>query len=72
MEAEADKLVKQANKLSSPALLTLRLKGDWEQATPLYEKAAGLYRVRAACVFASVLCLRQSSKFSSRHKCVTV
>lgn len=44
-EADADKLMKQAKKLSEPSLLTMRLKGDWEQATPLYEKAAGLYRV---------------------------
>lgn len=44
-EAEADKLVKQANKLSSPGLLAMRLRGDWEQATPLYEKAASMYKV---------------------------
>lgn len=45
-EADADKLMKQANKLAAPSLLAMRMRGEWEQATPLYEKAASIYRVR--------------------------
>lgn len=52
-EADADKLMKQAKKLSEPSLLTMRLKGDWEQATPLYEKAAGLYRVNGPLTYST-------------------
>ena len=48
MTAEGDKLMKQANKLSAPALLAMRMRGDWEQATPLYEKAAVLFK--AGCL----------------------
>jgi hypothetical protein len=44
--AEAQKLVKEANKLSNPSVLGFRLKGDWMSSTPLYERAALLFRVR--------------------------
>ncbi len=43
--AEADKLCKEATKLSAPSFLSFRLKGEWERATPLWERAAMLYRV---------------------------
>ena len=43
---EADKLLKEANKLRNPSFLGFRVKGDWTQATPLFERAALLYRVR--------------------------
>ena len=46
---EADKLMKQARKLSSPSMLSLRMRGDWEQATPLFEKAGAQYKVSAEC-----------------------
>ena len=45
--AEADKLMKQARKLSSPSMLGLRMRGDWEQATPLFERAGTQYKVQA-------------------------
>lgn len=44
--AEADKLMKKANKLYAPSLLDFRLKPDWEAACPLFEKAALAYKVR--------------------------
>ena len=43
--AEADKLMKQADKHCNPSFFSMRIKGDWEQATPLYERAAKLYKV---------------------------
>jgi hypothetical protein len=42
---EAEKLCKEATKLTTPSLLSFRLKGEWEQATPLWERAAMLFRV---------------------------
>lgn len=57
---EAEKLLKQANKLWAPSLLDLRLKPDWEGAAPLYEKAALAFRVgstASACANASA-CMR--------------
>lgn len=41
---EGDKLLKEANKLCSPSMLSLRFKPDWEQAGPLLERAAVAYR----------------------------
>lgn len=41
---EADKLYNEAVKLSTPSLLRMRLTGEWEQATPLFERAAMLYK----------------------------
>ena len=35
---------KQASKLSAPTFLGIRMKGDWPNATPLYEKAALLFQ----------------------------
>ena len=43
--AEADKLMKQAQKLCDPSFLSMRIKADWEQAQPLFEKAAKTYKV---------------------------
>ena len=43
--ADADKAWKAASKLTSASFLSFRLKSDWEQAAPLYEKAANSYRV---------------------------
>lgn len=42
---EADKLYKEANKLAAPSPWTLRLHSDWLGATPLFERAAMLYKV---------------------------
>ena len=44
--AEAESIVKEATRLSAPSFLGMRLKGDWTQATPMFERAALLYRVR--------------------------
>mmetsp|Transcript_34077 Transcript_34077/g.73813 ORF Transcript_34077/g.73813 Transcript_34077/m.73813 type:complete len:332 (+) Transcript_34077:18-1013(+) len=46
MTEEARKLVKKAAKLLQPSMLALRMKPDWDQATPLFEEAA---RVFARC-----------------------
>jgi len=43
---EAQKLLRDANKLANPSFLGIRMKGDWINATPLYERAATLFRVR--------------------------
>ena len=45
-EAEGDNLWKAAKKYTSPSVLSFRMKSDWEQAGPLYEKAATCFRVR--------------------------
>jgi len=45
--ADADKLMKQANKLCDPSFFSMRIKADWEQAQPIYEKAAKLYKVKS-------------------------
>lgn len=44
--AEAQSVLKEATKLSAPSFLGMRLKGDWSQATPMFERAALLFRVR--------------------------
>ena len=44
--ADADKLMKQANKHCDPSFFSMRIKADWEQAQPLYERAAKIYKVR--------------------------
>ena len=46
---EAEKLWSEATKLTTPSLLSFRLKSEWEQATPLLERAGMLFKV----------CLRQ-------------
>jgi|688.fasta_scaffold1387547_1 hypothetical protein len=43
--AEAQSILKEATKLSAPSFLGMRLKGDWMQATPMFERAALLFRV---------------------------
>ncbi|KAK9835464.1 hypothetical protein WJX74_000594 [Apatococcus lobatus] len=43
---DADKLFKKASKLCTPSLLHLRLSFDWEQATPMFERAAAIYRTK--------------------------
>ncbi|GAX79007.1 hypothetical protein CEUSTIGMA_g6447.t1 [Chlamydomonas eustigma] len=43
-EKEADKLLKKANKETVPSLLDFRFSADWEQAAPLYERAAVIYK----------------------------
>lgn len=47
--SEADALVKEATRLTSPSLWAMRMKGDWAQATPLFERAALLYRQVGDC-----------------------
>lgn len=44
MGSEADKLYKEATKLTTPSLLRFRLAGEWEQATPMFERAGMLYK----------------------------
>ena len=43
---EAKALLAEATKLSSPKVLGFRLKGEWSQATPIFERAGLLFRVR--------------------------
>jgi hypothetical protein len=43
--SEAQAILKEATKLSAPSFLGMRLKGDWTQATPMFERAALLFRV---------------------------
>ena len=47
-EKSADKLMKQAEKCIRPAVMSMRFKPDWDEAYPLFEKAAVQYRVRNA------------------------
>lgn len=42
---DADKLMKKANKYCDPSFLSMRIKADWEQAQPMYERAAKIYKV---------------------------
>lgn len=42
--AEADKLMKKANKHCDPSFFSMRIKADWEQAQPMYERAAKIYK----------------------------
>jgi len=44
--SEAESLFKEATKLSTSSFLGMRLKGEWARATPLFERAGLLYRVR--------------------------
>jgi hypothetical protein len=44
--AEAEKLMKKAQKYWQPSLMDFRLKPDWEAACPLLEKAGLAFRVR--------------------------
>ena len=44
-EKTADKLMKQAEKLLRPSIASFRMKPDWDQAFPLFEKAALQYQV---------------------------
>lgn len=46
--AEAEKLYKEAVKLTTPSLLSLRMRGEWERATPLLERAAMLFKVNVS------------------------
>jgi len=43
--AEAQSIYKEAMKLSAPSFIGMRLKGDWIQSTPMFERAALLFRV---------------------------
>ena len=45
---EAEKLYQEAVKLTTPSLLSLRMRGEWERATPLWERAAMMFKVRPA------------------------
>ena len=44
-EAEGDKFFNKAEKFVKPSVMSLRVKADWDSAGPLYEQAAGCYRV---------------------------
>lgn len=41
---EAEKLYQEAVKLTTPSLLSFRMRGEWERATPLWERAAMLFK----------------------------
>lgn len=45
-EKDADKMVKEAKSLCGPSFFGLRFKPDWENASPLLEKAALAYKVQ--------------------------
>lgn len=45
-ESEGDKQMKAAAKLCQPSFLSFRLAADWDQATPLFERAALNFKVR--------------------------
>lgn len=42
---EADALMKEANGLCQPSIWAFRLGADWEQATPLFERAGHIFKV---------------------------
>lgn len=63
-EKEADKMIKEAKGLCQPSVFNLRLKADWEQATPLYEKAALIYKVRP---FETLSKLNSSNQLTTQH-----
>ena len=44
--SEGDKQMAAAGKLCQPSFLSFRLAADWDQATPLFERAALNYKVR--------------------------
>jgi hypothetical protein len=44
-EKEADGLMKKAEKLLRPSVMAMRMKPDWDDAIPLFEKAAQQYKV---------------------------
>jgi hypothetical protein len=46
-EIAADKLMKEAEKALKPSVMSMRLKPKWDEAYPLFEKAAMQYKVRA-------------------------
>ena len=48
--ADADKLMKKANKYCDPSFFSMRIKADWEQAQPMYERAAKIYKVLQHCL----------------------
>jgi len=50
--SEAQALFKEANKLSNPSFMGMRLKGEWTRATPLFERAAMLFKVRCGRITA--------------------
>lgn len=45
----ADALMKKAEKLLRPSMLSMRLKPAWDDAMPLFEKAALQYKVICIC-----------------------
>jgi hypothetical protein len=45
--AEAQGVYKVAMKAAAPSLLALRLAGDHARATPLFERAGQMFKVRA-------------------------
>jgi len=46
--AEGEKLMKAAEKLCAPSVLSLRFKPEWEQACPLFERAAVAFKAGKA------------------------
>lgn len=62
--AEAEGLLKQATKLTTPGLLRWSL--DWEQATPLLERAGQLFKVGRAAARRSPLQLHHDRRNQPR------
>lgn len=67
-EAEGDKLWKAAKKYTSPSVLSFRMKSDWEQAGPLYEKAATCFRVSLLYMTYACLAILYGSKQERRDR----
>ena len=50
--------MKAADRLVQPSLLSMRLKADWDQATPMYEQAALNYKVNQTVAASSAAACR--------------
>lgn len=80
---EAERLWKEATKLTTPGLLRWSL--DWEQATPMFERAGQLFRVGAGSLWVlgagrshatrscramrAIMCCRLPCRFTARSGC---
>jgi tetratricopeptide (TPR) repeat protein len=65
MADEARKLVKKATKLLTPSLMAMRMKADWDQATPMFEEAARIF-ARTAQHHDAQYCFERASEGQKR------
>lgn len=63
----ADKLMKQAEKCLRPSVLSMRFKPDWDEAYPLFEKAALQYQVQKCTQHSTVVTLAQGAAVDAWH-----